>query len=492
MWNREGLKELIKQKMADYLFVIVSNREPYVHTFQGEEIKCSMPASGVTMALDPVMQSCGGIWIAHGSGDADKEVVDTHNHIQVPLEESRYTLRRVWLTKEEEAGYYYGFSNEALWPLCHVAYTRPTFKSADWETYKKVNELFGRTVLEEIGDKKAFVFIQDYHFALLSRLIREKNPNCILSQFWHIPWPNPEAFRICPWKEEILHGLLGNDLLGFHIRYHCMNFLETVDRMIEARTDYEKFEIIRGGKSTRVRPFPISIDFDEANSKGQSQEVEIEMRRLRKTLGLGGQIVGLGVDRIDYTKGIPERFRALDLFFEKYPQYKGKVKFIQAGPLSRIHIQQYKDLNEELTRLMVEINFKHERGRWKPIQFHRSNFGKKELMALYRLADFCVVSSLHDGMNLVAKEYVASRADNTGVLILSQFTGAARELESALLVNPYDVDGLAENIRLAIEMPEGEKQKRMGKMREVVQKNNIYRWTGKVLSELLRFEFPEG
>ena len=492
MWNREGLKEFIKQKMADYLFVIVSNREPYVHTFQGEEIKCGMPASGVTMALDPVMQSCGGIWIAHGSGDADKEVVDAHNHIQVPPEESRYTLRRVWLTKEEEAGYYYGFSNEALWPLCHVAYTRPTFKSADWETYKKVNELFSRTVLEEIGDKKAFVFIQDYHFALLSRLIREKNPNCILSQFWHIPWPNPEAFRICPWKEEILHGLLGNDLLGFHIRYHCMNFLETVDRMIEARTDYEKFEIIKGGKSTRVRPFPISIDFDEASSRGQSQEVEIEMRRLRKTLGLGGQIVGLGVDRIDYTKGIPERFRAIDLFFEKYPQYKGKVKFIQAGPLSRIHIQQYKDLNEELTRLMVEINFKYERGRWKPIQFHRSNFGKKELMALYRLADFCVVSSLHDGMNLVAKEYVASRADNTGVLILSQFTGAARELESALLVNPYDVDGLAENIRLAIEMTEGEKQKRMSKMREVVQKNNIYRWTGKVLSELLRFEFPEG
>ena len=492
MWNREGLKEFIKQKMADYLFVIVSNREPYVHTFQGEEIKCGMPASGVTMALDPVMQSCGGIWIAHGSGDADKEVVDAHNHIQVPPEESRYTLRRVWLTKEEEAGYYYGFSNEALWPLCHVVYTRPTFKSADWETYKKVNELFGRTVLEEIGDKKAFVFIQDYHFALLSRLIREKNPNCILSQFWHIPWPNPEAFRICPWKEEILHGLLGNDLLGFHIRYHCMNFLETVDRMIEARTDYEKFEIIKGGKSTRVRPFPISIDFDEASSRGQSQEVEIEMRRLRKTLGLGGQIVGLGVDRIDYTKGIPERFRAIDLFFEKYPQYKGKVKFIQAGPLSRIHIQQYKDLNEELTRLMVEINFKYERGRWKPIQFHRSNFGKKELMALYRLADFCVVSSLHDGMNLVAKEYVASRADNTGVLILSQFTGAARELESALLVNPYDVDGLAENIRLAIEMTEGEKQKRMSKMREVVQKNNIYRWTGKVLSELLRFEFPEG
>ncbi|OHB88738.1 MAG: trehalose-6-phosphate synthase [Planctomycetes bacterium RIFCSPHIGHO2_12_FULL_52_36] len=471
---------------------MVSNREPYVHTFQGEEIKCGMPASGVTMALDPVMQSCGGIWIAHGSGDADKEVVDAHNHIQVPPEESRYTLRRVWLTKEEEAGYYYGFSNEALWPLCHVVYTRPTFKSADWETYKKVNELFSRTVLEEIGDKKAFVFIQDYHFALLSRLIREKNPNCILSQFWHIPWPNPEAFRICPWKEEILHGLLGNDLLGFHIRYHCMNFLETVDRMIEARTDYEKFEIIKGGKSTRVRPFPISIDFDEASSRGQSQEVEIEMRRLRKTLGLGGQIVGLGVDRIDYTKGIPERFRAIDLFFEKYPQYKGKVKFIQAGPLSRIHIQQYKDLNEELTRLMVEINFKYERGRWKPIQFHRSNFGKKELMALYRLADFCVVSSLHDGMNLVAKEYVASRADNTGVLILSQFTGAARELESALLVNPYDVDGLAENIRLAIEMTEGEKQKRMSKMREVVQKNNIYRWTGKVLSELLRFEFPEG
>jgi trehalose 6-phosphate synthase len=491
MWTQKSLKELIGQKMADYLFVIVSNREPYVHTFQGEDIKCTMPASGVAVALDPVMQSCGGVWVAHGSGDADKEVVNEQDHIQVPPESPSYTLRRVWLTKEEEDGYYYGFSNEALWPLCHVAYTRPTFKKTDWEVYKKVNERFSEVVLDEIKDRKAFVFIQDYHFALLSRLIRKRNPNCILSQFWHIPWPNPEAFRICPWKEDVLQGLLGNDLLGFHIRYHCMNFLDTVDRMIEARIDHERFEIIKDGRSTRVRPFPISIDFEDTNVRSQSQEVNGEMQRLSKALGLRGQVVGLGIDRIDYTKGIPERFRALDLFFEKYPQYKGKVTFVQAGPLSRINIQQYKDLNEEISRLMVDINFKHGQGRWKPIQLVRSHFGKKELMALYRLADFCIVSSLHDGMNLVAKEYVASRADNTGVLILSQFTGASRELDSALLINPYDIDDLAENIRLAVEMSQEEEQKRMGKLREAVRTNNIYRWTGKILSELLKFEFLE-
>src|SRR3990167_8048689 len=303
MWTKRTLQQTLKDRLGDVLFLVVSNREPYVHRIEGEELICERPASGLTIALDPVMRACGGLWVAHGSGNGDRQVGDANGHIPVPPDNPAYTLRRVWLTKEEEDGYYYGFSNRALWPLCHIAYTRPSFDAKEWAAYRTVNEKFARVVLEEIGDRNAFVFIQDYHFALLPRLLRR--PNIRVAQFWHIPWPNPEAFRICPWKEEILHGLLGNDLLGFHIRYHCMNFLETVDRMIEARTDYEKFEIIKGGKSTRVRPFPISIDFDEASSRGQSQEVEIEMRRLRKTLGLGGQIVGLGVDRIDYTKGIP-------------------------------------------------------------------------------------------------------------------------------------------------------------------------------------------
>ena len=356
MWTREGLHDLVKEKLAGYLFVVVSNREPYIHTFSGREIVCQVPASGLTVALDPVMQACGGIWIAHGSGDADREVVDKDNKVGIPPENPRYALKRVWLSKEDEEGYYSGFSNEALWPLCHIVYTRPVFEESDWETYKKVNETFARSVLEEVGDRKAFVFIQDYHLTLLSRLIKDKHPNIITAQFWHIPWPHREAFRICPWQEEILKGLLGNDLLGFHIRYHCNNFLDTVDRAIEAKVDWERYEVTCGGRKTAVRPFPISVDFEALAQFAQSQEVAAQMKELRERLNLDGKIVGVGFDRLDYTKGIPDRLRAVGRFLEKYPGYKEKVVFIQAGVPSRVEILEYKKLSEEIERVEEETN----------------------------------------------------------------------------------------------------------------------------------------
>jgi alpha,alpha-trehalose-phosphate synthase [UDP-forming] len=489
MWTRNSLHDLVKEKLSNYLFIAVSNREPYIHSFAGRDIVVQVPASGLTVAIDPVMQACGGTWVANGSGNADKEVVDVDNKVMVPVDNPKYSLRRVWLSPEDEAGYYYGFANEALWPLCHIAYTRPIFKESNWNSYVKVNGLFADSILAEIGDRKAFVFIQDYHLALLPRMLKEKNPNLIIAQFWHIPWPNPEVFRICPWQEQILQGILGNDLMGFHIRYHCNNFLDTVDRSIECRIDRERVEITHKGRTTAVRSFPISVDFEQLDRDTQSESVSGEVDRLKQTMGLGDKLVGIGLDRIDYTKGIPDRFRALDRFFSKYPQYIGRVVFIQAGVPSRTEVGAYQHLNEEIDEMVEEINFMHGVGDWKPIVYLRGHESQTTLMALRRLASFCIVSSLHDGMNLVAKEYVASRTDEDGVLILSPFTGAARELTDALLVNPYATDHFAEAIRMALEMKREERQRRMKRMREVVRENNIYKWAADVISELVRFEF---
>ena len=489
MWTKESLCALVAEKLKDYLFIVVSNREPYIHRFSERRIAVQKPASGLTVALDPVMQACGGTWIAHGSGDADREVVDVNNRVRVPAEDPKYWLRRVWLSASDVEGYYYGFANESLWPLCHIAYTRPSFSESNWNAYKNVNRIFADSVLAEIGDHKAFVFVQDYHLALLPRMLKERNPNAIVGQFWHIPWPNPEAFRICPWQEDIIRGLLGNDLLGFHIRYHRNNFMDTVDQAVEARVDREIWEVTHQGKRTAVRPFPISVDFDELDLLSRAEDVGPEISRLKETLGITDQIIGIGLDRIDYTKGIPERFNALDRFFSKYPEYVGRVVFVQAGVPSRTEVGAYQRLNEDIDQLVDEINSRHGDGDWKPIRYLREHESPVTLMAMRRMADFCVVSSLHDGMNLVAKEFPASRPDEDGVLILSRFTGAARELTDALLINPYATDDFAETIKSAVEMPFEERQKRMRKMREIVRENNIYKWAADVISELVKFEF---
>ncbi|MBI2495233.1 MAG: trehalose-6-phosphate synthase [Candidatus Omnitrophica bacterium] len=480
---------MIRERLGNELFVVVSNREPYIHRFEGEEILCQVPASGLTIALDPVMRACGGLWVAHGSGEADRQVVDNADHVQVPPEEPSYTLRRVWLTKEEENGYYYGFANEGLWPLCHIAYTRPSFNAEDWSVYRDVNRKFADAVLGEIGDRNAFVFIQDYHLALLSRLL--KRANIRTAQFWHIPWPNREAFRICPWAEEILDGLLGNDLLGFHIQYHCLNFLDAVDRMIEARVDYERSEVTRGGLVTMVRPFPISIDFERVAERAADAETQAEMGRLKRRFGLRDRLIGLGVDRIDYTKGIPERLRAVDRFLGRHPEFQKRFVFVEVGVPSRVHIEAYQRINDEIDQLVESINWKYQTGNWKPILYLKEHARPATLQAWYRLAHLCAVTSLHDGMNLVAKEFVASRVREDGVLILSRFTGAARELADAELVNPYGIDEIAEALYRAAVMSPQEQQRRMRRLRSRVGEQNIYRWAGHILSTLFKFEFQE-
>lgn len=491
VWTRDVLSEFVRTKLDGYRFIVVSNREPFQHRRVGGHIECIQPASGMASALDPVMRACGGLWIAHGSGDADRQTVDRLDHVAVPPDRPEYTLRRIWLSKEEEEGYYDGLSNQGLWPLCHNAFTRPVFEPEDWAIYRSVNQRFAEAVLEEAENDPTFVFIQDYHFALLPRMLRNARSNLVIAQFWHIPWPNRDIFSSFPWQEEILDGLLGNDLLGFHLAHHCQNFLETIDCAVEARVDQAGSEICRGGHSTLVRPFPIGIDFDEHADVAESDEVAVQMARWRKELALGGKLLGIGIDRLDYTKGIPERLRFLDRLLERNASYRGKVVFVQVAVPSRSNLPAYRQIESEVEALAAQINLRWATASWRPVILLKRHYSQTEMIALHRLAHFCVVASLHDGMNLVAKEFAASRVDEDGVLILSKFTGAGRELKEALQINPFSVEEGAEALRAALQMHPDERRRRMQRMRETVEQNNVYRWAGKFVSQLAKMQFPE-
>lgn len=493
IWTAERLAVHVRARLGDGELFVVSNREPYMHLRRGKSLEVVVPPSGLVTALEPILRACDGTWIAHGSGDGDREAVDQRDRLRVPPDDPRYTLRRVWLTKEEEEGYYYGFANEGLWPLCHIAHTRPIFRAADWEHYQEVNQKFAQAVLEEIKHSaEPAILVQDYHFALLPRLIKQSRPDARVAIFWHIPWPNPDAFAICPWQRELVDGLLGADLIGFHVQAHCNNFLQTVDRVLESRIDSEHFSVTRLDHLTVVRPFPISVSPEEEG--GGAQEVTyLERSALLKGLGVEATYMGMGVDRIDYTKGILERFLAIERFLEKHPAYQGQFTFVQIGAPSRTHIKRYHDLMAEVEAEAERINWRFQTSKWKPIVLLTRQHSHAEIQPYYRAADLCMVTSLHDGMNLVAKEFVAARRDERGVLILSRFTGAARELLDALLINPYDIDQTAEAIRVALEMSPEEKQARMQRMRKIVRENNVYRWAGNLMAELcdVRLEAPE-
>jgi trehalose 6-phosphate synthase len=487
LWTADRLSVQVRTRLDGARLFVVSNREPYIHQRNGKSVDVIVPPSGLVTALEPVLNACDGTWIAHGSGDADVEVVDTHDRLRVPPDDPRYTLRRVWLSKEEEQGYYYGFANEGLWPLCHIAHTRPIFRADDWQHYQEVNRKFTEAVLEEIEDTPGpVILVQDYHFALLPRMIKEKRPDARVAIFWHIPWPNPEAFGICPWQRQLVDGLLGADLIGFHVQSHCNNFLQTVDRTVESRVDWEHFSVMRQDHRTIVRPFAISVDLtdDEPVEDGNQGFTYEERAALLRGLGVEATFMGIGVDRVDYTKGILERFLAVERFLEKNPTYQRKFTFVQIGAPSRTHIKRYHDLLAEVEVEADRINWRFQSDKWKPIVFLKRQHSHKEITPYYRAADLCLVTSLHDGMNLVAKEFLAARRDERGVLILSQFTGAARELRDALLVNPYDIEQTAEAIRVALEMEPEEKQLRVQRMRRVIKEHNIYRWAGNLITEL--------
>ena len=484
LWTPERLRVHVRNQLQSRPMIVVSNREPYMHVHRGNTVEVIVPASGLVTALEPILRACEGTWIAHGSGDADREVVDGHDRLRVPPEEPQYALRRVWLTREEEEGYYYGFANEGLWPLCHIAHTRPTFRSSDWEDYQAANQKFARAVLDEMKDThEPSLLIQDYHFALLPRMVKKERPDARVAIFWHIPWPNPQAFSICPWQRELLDGLLGADLIGFHIQSHCNYFLETVDQTMESRIEWEHFGVSRLGHMTFVKPFPISVAYSEPATP-LPDVFSGDRFALIKELGLEATYLGVGVDRVDYTKGILERLRAVERFLDKYPAYRGKFTFVQIGAPSRTHIKRYHDLQAEVEAEAERINWRFETSRWKPVVFLNKHHSHEEIEPYYRAADVCLVTSLHDGMNLVAKEFVAARNDEQGVLILSQFAGASRELQDALAVNPYDTEQLAEAIRFSLEMDPLEKMARMQRMRRIVKEHNVYRWAANLITAL--------
>jgi len=497
LWTADRLRVSLRSKLQEKPLFVVSNREPYMHVFNEKDksINVIIPASGVVTALEPVLLACNGTWVANGSGSADREVVDMDDRLRVPPDHPSYTLRRVWLSDEEDKGYYEGFSNEGLWPLCHIAHTRPIFRPEDWLQYQKINRRFADAVLQEMeGTESPILLAQDYHFALLPRMVKEARPDARVAIFWHIPWPNAEVFGICPWQRELVDGLLGADLIGFHIQSHCNNFLETVDRALEALTEWDRFAVNRQGHVTRVRPYPISVAFPEnSHAVNESRSAGAERAALCAEMGIEASLLGIGVDRVDYTKGIIERFRGIERFFEMNPAYQQRFSFVQIGAPSRTDIERYKNFLDEVSAEAERINARLQTSRWKPIVLLKKHHSHEEIARYYRAASFCMVTSLHDGMNLVAKEFVASRDDERGALILSTFAGASHELSDALLVNPYDVSQLADTIHHALEMSDEEQATAMGRMRHVVRERNIYRWAAHLLSDLteIRIESTE-
>jgi trehalose 6-phosphate synthase len=480
IWTPERLRVEMENLLHGKKLIVVSNREPYMHIHEGKDIKCIVPASGLITAMEPILKACSGLWIASGTGDADKETVDKHNKVEVPPEAPKYTLRRLWLTKEEENHFYYGFSNEGLWPLCHIAHTRPTFRNDDWHYYKKVNEEFAKAVLDETkNEEQPFILIQDFHFALLPELIKKEKPKAKVAIFWHIPWPNPESFGICPWQREILTGMLGADLIGFHTQYHCNHFLETVNNALESRVLWENFSVKMGGRTTFIKPFPISIAFT-------LKDFDIDLPKIKPSqllaeYGLKAQFVGIGVDRIDYTKGIVEKFLSVERFLEKNPSYVGKFTFIQIGAPSRTQLKSYSDTVSAVENETNRINMRFKSKNWKAIILLKRHHSHEEIAPFYSSADFCMITSLHDGMNLVAKEFVASRNQNDGSLILSRFAGASQELQGAIIINPYDIEKSADAIKLALDMTKEEQNQRMTQMRLVIVRHNIYSWAATLL-----------
>ena len=487
-WTAERLKTLLQTQLSGDQVIVVSNREPYIHERDKDGIVVRRPASGLVTAVEPVMCACSGTWVAHGSGSADREVVDASDRVLVPPGQKDYWLRRVWLTPEEEQGYYYGFANEGMWPLCHVAHVRPVFRESDWEAYRAVNQRFADAVIAEARGEDPVVLVQDYHFALLPAMIRAKLPQATILTFWHIPWPNPESFGICPWRREILQGMLGSTILGFHTRFHCKNFIETVDRYLEARIEHEHSTIAFHEKETLVESYPISIEWPDAAEVSTWSPVAVCRQRVVERLGLPPDAcIAVGVDRFDYTKGILERLNAVERLLEKWPAWVGRFVFVQVAAPTRSALDEYRSFQERVQRLTERINLRFGRPGYQPVHLLAQHHEHDAVTELFRAADVCVVTSLHDGMNLVCKEFVAARDDLQGVLILSRFAGAARELSEALIVNPYHVEETADALNRAATMPTAEQRERMASLRSTVREFSVFRWAGRMLADAGRW-----
>jgi trehalose 6-phosphate synthase len=475
----ERLRALVCAEIPSGSLVVIANREPYAHEQQDDgQIVVTQPASGVVTGIEPILRACGGTWIGHAGGSADRVHADRHGRVAVPPDAPEYTLRRVWIVEDEYERYYSGLANEGLWPLCHMAHAQPTFRATDWSSYQSVNETFARAAMEETP-ADGLLLIQDYHFALVPRIVRNHAPHVVTSLFWHIPWPNSEVVGICPWKETLLEGMIGADIVGFHTRQYCLNFLETVQRYLECRVDLEEMSVSYGGHRTLVRAYPISVEWPYP---AVSRTVGAALRR---SLGiLEGVHVSIGVDRADYTKGLIERVAAVEFLLEENPSLIGKYVLVQLASPTRMRIRRYQHLAEEFQEAVDRVNVRFGTPSWKPIVLRMKTFSPDEVRKHYAMADSALVTPLHDGMNLVAKEYAAACEDGDGALVLSTFAGASKELDGALIVNPYDTQQVAQAILRAIRMPLAERKARMQTMRDQIASSSIYDWSAKLLTDM--------
>jgi trehalose-6-phosphate synthase/Kef-type K+ transport system membrane component KefB len=466
--------------------VVVSNREPYLHSYNGDgQITAKPSTGGVAVALDALMRERGGVWIAHGAGSADRAVVDACDKILVPADNPSYVLRRLCFEEPAFSADYGGFANEGLWPLCHMVDVRPQFRTEDWAAYEAINVRFAAAIDEELDSPSTPIFIQDYHLALVAPALRARRADARMALFWHIPWPYPERLRICPWRREIVAGLLANDLLAFQLERDRRNFLLAAEEELGAEIESEASRVRFDGRFSTVVSVPIGVDYDRIQAIASDPALAAEQQRLINLFGLRADVIGLGVDRLDYTKGIPERIAALGGVLTRRPELRGRLTFVQIGVPSRSGLASYGAIEAEINRAIDDLNVRHTVPGGPPaVCYSRAPLAIASLVALYRLADFCVVSSLHDGMNLVAKEFVAARDDEDGVLVLSELAGAAHELRDALIINPYDIDGFTDALIAGIDMSPDARRARMRAMRRVVAGRNVFSWASDILEGL--------
>jgi alpha,alpha-trehalose-phosphate synthase [UDP-forming] len=497
--SKRTIGKMLDERLKDHLFVVVSQAEPYQHDYVKDTVKVKRTTGGLISAMEPLLKANKGLWIAHGRGTADKEAVDENDKVKMPPGKNQYTLKRIWISKKNLRGWYYGFSNEAMWPLCHSVFERPTFRESDWNTYWDVNQQFADAVLKEVEGKKAIVWIQDYQLSLVPQMLKEKRPDLIVGHFWHIPWPVSDIFKICPWDRTLLEGMLGNELIGFQRHSYCRNFLTCVSKTLEAKVDFDALTVTYNNHVTYVRHFPISIDTQGVIQASQKTKKFGKAFIKKNITARGYEHLSIGVERMDYTKGLPERIKAIDRFLEKYPEYQEKFVHVNILVPSRTLIKRYEELDREIDNLIENVNFKYATATWQPIHVIKEAVPPSEVYSFYKSADIALVTSLADGMNLVAKEYIAAGPDD-GVLILSEQAGAADELQDALIVNPYDIEQLADKIKQALEMPKDERKQRIEKMRGFIAQHNVYEWAGRFIHNIfdinshleLRSEPPQG
>ncbi len=519
--EKKRFNDLIKEKLGSINLIVASNREPVSHEYSGKKIKAVKSVGGLTIALEPIMKNLNGTWVVYGSGNADKTVSDEKGRIMLSEDGESYTLKRIFLNKSDINDYYYGYANSVLWPLCHIVYVKPVFNSAQFLTYDEVNKKFADSIIEEIKESKRkqeyeylnsgmpegeglnsaenfaerpqssfaenVVWLQDYHLARCAKYIKEYDEKIKVSIFWHIPWPNPEIFSICPEKHELLEGLLANDLIGFQIIYHCQNFLRTCEWELEAQVNWSDYSVTYKGHKTWVKPFPISVDANYLRHLAMSKETDKILNKIKKTDEIIGQrykYLAVSTDRLDYTKGIVEKLKAIDKMLENHQELIGKFVFVQFAVPSRVHINAYKKLNEEITELITDINWKYGTPEWHPITGYFKQLELQVYLAYYRLCNIMIVSPLHDGMNLVSKEYIMSNTDYKGMLVLSKFAGSSKELYDAFLINPFNTECFGERIYEALMMNKEEKINRINKMQNIIIENDIYDWAYNFLTAL--------